>query len=139
MITLSEHQSEIKNIESICPYCFKYEIMDNFKDEYLSTYIDVLKKIYNVNPKCSLNLNINCLNKGTIWCTGCLNWICKNCSIDDAHIRNISPDVIRPMYRCYNLSKFYLTDRNISNLCSLHNKPYLFYCDYHNFLCEEFV
>ena len=71
-------ESEIKNMQIICPFCFKYEIMDNCKNEYLSSYIDILKRIYNENPKCSINLSNNCLYTGSIWCTGCLNWICKN-------------------------------------------------------------
>jgi len=136
MITLSELQSEIKNIEIICPYCFKYEIMDKVRNENLSIYIDILKRIYDIKPKCSLNLNTNCLKKGTVWCTGCLNWICSNCSLD-VHICSNSPEVLKASYKCDHPSKVYITDRNPSNLCSLHNKPYLFYCDYHKFLCEE--
>ena len=41
------------------------------------------------------------------------------------------------MYNSDHPQKVYLTDRNPSNICSVHNKPYLFYCDVHNFLCEE--
>ena len=51
MITLSGLQSEIKNIEIICPYCFKYEVMGNAIYEHLSTYFDILKRIYDANPK----------------------------------------------------------------------------------------
>ena len=136
MITLSELQSDIKNIEIICPFCFEYEIIDNAKIDYLCTYLDILKRIYNANPKCSLNLNAYCLKKGTIWCPGCLNWICKNCSID-AHLCKNSPEVLKLMYKCDSPSKVNITDRSPSNLCSLHNKPYSFYCEYHKFLCEE--
>ena len=136
MITLSELESEIKNMQIICPYCFKYEIMDNSKSEYLIYYIDILKIIYNENPKCSIKLNKNCLNTGSIWCTGCLNWICKNCSIG-AHLCNYSSYVIKLIYNTYHPPKVYLTNRNPSHLCSLHNKPYSFYCDDHKFLCEE--
>jgi hypothetical protein len=128
MITLSELESEIKNMQIICPYCFKYEIMDNSKSEYLIYYIDILKIIYNENPKCSIKLNKNCLNTGSIWCTGCLNWICKICSIG-AHLCNYSSYVIKLMYNTYHPPKVYLTNRNPSHLCSLHNKPYSFYCD----------
>ena len=137
MITLSELQSDIKNLEVICPYCLKYEKMnDDVNADYLDTYIDILKRIYNENPKCSLNLNIYCLKKGIVWCPGCLNWICMNCSID-AHICKNSPEVLKRIFNCNSPSKVNITNRNPSNLCSLHNKPYLFYCDNHQFLCEE--
>ena len=66
MITLSELQSDIKNIEIICPFCLKYDSMDCSEIKHLSTYIDILKRIYKTNPKFSLNLNTNCLKKGTI-------------------------------------------------------------------------
>ena len=75
MINLSEIQSNIKNIEMICPRCFKYHLSifhNGPKDlKYWNLYIKQLKKIYNKNPKCSNNLN--CLNLILKWCTQCLN------------------------------------------------------------------
>ena len=83
MIHLSELQSDIKNLELICPFCFKFHLSDgDILRKNLSLYIDLLKEIYNENPKCSIKLNNNCLNIGNIWYTGCLNWICQNCSIN---------------------------------------------------------
>ena len=43
MIALSELESEIKNMQIICPFCFKYEIIDKCKTEHLSSYLDILK------------------------------------------------------------------------------------------------
>ena len=84
MINLSELQSNIKNIEMICPKCLKYDIhfyyredKNNFFD--YNFFIKILKKIYNNNPKCSNNLN--CLNLELKWCTNCFNCFCEKCSI----------------------------------------------------------
>ena len=68
MIHLSELQSDIKNLELICPFCFKFHLNNERIIENLSIYIDLLKEIYNENPKCSIKLNNNCLNIGSIWC-----------------------------------------------------------------------
>ena len=87
MINLSELQSNIKNIEMICPKCFKYDICfykhfntkgDEKNFVYFTFFIKILKKIYDNNPKCSNNLN--CLNLELKWCTDCYNWFCEKCS-----------------------------------------------------------
>ena len=140
MINISELQSNIKNIEMICPFCFKYDltIFHDRKFNYWIFYLNLLKKIYNENPKCSNNLN--CLNLSTKWCTGCLNWLCENCSKTHLCDTNLIKEFNNRRY-CYshNHPKIYLNKNNIntSNKCPLHNKPYLFYCDYHENLCEE--
>ncbi len=140
MIHLSELQSDIKNLELICPFCFKFHLNNERIIENLSIYIDLLKEIYNENPKCSIKLNNNCLNIGSIWCTGCLNWICQNCSIKThtcCIYNNIYYQIIK--INRHRPSKVYL-NKNILNtnfICLYHYRPYLFYCDVHGFLCEE--
>lgn len=137
MINLSEIQSNIKNIEMICPRCFKYHLSifhNGPKDlKYWNLYIKQLKKIYNKNPKCSNNLN--CLNLILKWCTQCLNWFCEECSKIHICDNNIEfRDYAGIDHRKTLLTK---NNININNKCPFHNKPYLFYCDIHLDLCED--
>ena len=135
MINISEIQSNIKNIEMICPKCFKYDLVYIKKYMYKNNkgfYIKQLKKIFNENSKCFNNLN--CLNLDLKWCIYCFNWFCEKCS--KTHICNINKN---EPYGIHDHPKHFLSknDINTNNQCSLHNKPCLFYCDYHENLCED--
>ena len=144
MINLSELKSDIKNYEIICPYCFDshFFFRDTLKD--FSYYLDLLKTIYNENPDCSNQFKFNdrCLNKGTKWCTECFNWICEDCS-NNNHIcnnlyNNKNIDLIYDSHHRRRRIYFTKNDRNISNICPLHHKIYLFYCEHEEgYFCEN--
>ena len=120
MINLSELQSNIKNIEMICPRCLKYDICfykhfnnRSYEKKFFdfNFFIKILKKIYNNNPKCSNNLN--CLNLELKWCTNCYNWFCEKCS--KTHICDIKKKK-SDIYSCSNPShpKLLLSKNNIN-------------------------
>ena len=135
MINLSELQTDIKNINI---EIIKHHLLIDFSKNKnnLLFFIELLRIICEKNPKCVINLNDKCLNKGTIWCTRCSNWICENCSKNIHLCNNIYKDIKIDYIR--DLPKIYINknNKNIGNICTNHNKPYLFYCDCHGLLCE---
>ena len=135
MINISEIQSNIKNIEMICPKCFKYDFVFINEFKYKNEkefYIKQLKKIFNENSKCFNNLN--CLNLDLKWCIYCFNWFCEKCS--KTHICEINKN---RRYGTHDHPIQFLSknDINTNIQCSIHNKPCLFYCDFHENLCED--